>query len=421
MSAEDIRKILNLMESVSEIKPAVPATLEEAWKTKVKTPKAKLGMFKGKTVVELRKKLATLKKSGPHKRGSDEYTMMRELEFAIRAKTGWGKVKESTIVESNPWFSLFGDLAGLAGIAGWGFSLLSRYIGHGYGNDDDQTNESMSFFESDTRTVNDFVDYLISTYEKQNKVVLNSEERRKMATLATTIYNCGMANKNREDTVIAAVKAVDPTASEQEIKAVSQETLEETTQLNEIFGIDDLLILFGIICVVVAAGGMYFYRQYLNNKHDGLYEHDNNETAPVTLEAYTADSLARFDKIVAFFKRSDAITPTMRANLIKSIQAAYHANVNEENTNEILSAAFRAAAPGVSKEDIKQALTGPTNESLTLAAMAAAAGPGAVAMVSNVEIVDSIRVAIAWLASVVGITAGVAMVVKAINNFFNRK
>jgi hypothetical protein len=33
-----------------------------------------------------------LKASGPHKKGSEEYGRMRELAFAIRAKSGWGKV-----------------------------------------------------------------------------------------------------------------------------------------------------------------------------------------------------------------------------------------------------------------------------------------------------------------------------------------
>ena len=61
----------------------------------MKTNPAKKGMFKGKTEAELKKELNALKKSGPHKEGSAEFTKERELEFAIRAKSGWGKKDES--------------------------------------------------------------------------------------------------------------------------------------------------------------------------------------------------------------------------------------------------------------------------------------------------------------------------------------
>lgn len=49
----------------------------------------KKGMFKGKTKAELQKQLSALKKSGPHKEGSKEYTKEKELNFAIRAKSNW--------------------------------------------------------------------------------------------------------------------------------------------------------------------------------------------------------------------------------------------------------------------------------------------------------------------------------------------
>jgi hypothetical protein len=46
-------------------------------------------MFNGKTVEELEHELAELRRTGPHKAGSPEYTREKELMFAIRAKHGW--------------------------------------------------------------------------------------------------------------------------------------------------------------------------------------------------------------------------------------------------------------------------------------------------------------------------------------------
>ena len=42
---------------------------------------------------DLRAEQAKLKKSGPHEKGSAKYTRTKEVNFAIRAKTGWGKAK----------------------------------------------------------------------------------------------------------------------------------------------------------------------------------------------------------------------------------------------------------------------------------------------------------------------------------------
>ena len=55
----------------------------------------KRGMFNGKNKSELMSQYNKLKASGPHKKGSPAFTKMKELAFAIRAKSGWGKVKES--------------------------------------------------------------------------------------------------------------------------------------------------------------------------------------------------------------------------------------------------------------------------------------------------------------------------------------
>ena len=72
--------------------------LDEKWGGDTELNPAKKGMFKGKTKAELEKQLAALHKSGPHKKGSPEYTKQQELNFAIRAKSGWKKgVKEGDI------------------------------------------------------------------------------------------------------------------------------------------------------------------------------------------------------------------------------------------------------------------------------------------------------------------------------------
>lgn len=67
--------------------------LDEKWDEEAKVPESKKGMFKGKTVAELESELARLKKSGPHKEGSAEYTKEKELAFAIRAKHNWKGTK----------------------------------------------------------------------------------------------------------------------------------------------------------------------------------------------------------------------------------------------------------------------------------------------------------------------------------------
>lgn len=73
------------------------APLEESWDNDYVTPKSERGKYKGKSLEELRKMLSNLKKSGPHEEGSPEYEKQNELEFAIRAKTGWGKVSEHSL------------------------------------------------------------------------------------------------------------------------------------------------------------------------------------------------------------------------------------------------------------------------------------------------------------------------------------
>lgn len=66
--------------------------IDEKWGVATKVSPAEKGKYAGKTKAELLKSYNALKKSGPHKKGSEEFGRMRELAFAIRAKGGWGKV-----------------------------------------------------------------------------------------------------------------------------------------------------------------------------------------------------------------------------------------------------------------------------------------------------------------------------------------
>ena len=74
--------------------------LEEKWAGDTKLNPDKKGMFNGKTKAELEKQLASLHKSGPHKKGSPEYTKQQELNFAIRAKSGWKKPVDEADIPS---------------------------------------------------------------------------------------------------------------------------------------------------------------------------------------------------------------------------------------------------------------------------------------------------------------------------------
>jgi len=68
--------------------------LDEKWDTETKVSPEEKGKYKGRSKAELLKQYNALKASGPHKRGSKEFGTMRELAFAIRAKSNWGKVKD---------------------------------------------------------------------------------------------------------------------------------------------------------------------------------------------------------------------------------------------------------------------------------------------------------------------------------------
>lgn len=68
------------------------APISEKWGKPTTVSPSERGKYKGKSKDELLHAYNALKKSGPHSKGSPEYGRMRELAFAIRAKSGWGKV-----------------------------------------------------------------------------------------------------------------------------------------------------------------------------------------------------------------------------------------------------------------------------------------------------------------------------------------
>jgi hypothetical protein len=80
--------------------PAGQQPVKEKWDADTEVSPSEKGKYKGKSKAELTSAYNKLKKSGPHKKGSPEYGRMRELAFAIRAKSDWGKVQEADIPSS---------------------------------------------------------------------------------------------------------------------------------------------------------------------------------------------------------------------------------------------------------------------------------------------------------------------------------
>jgi hypothetical protein len=84
MTAQDLmRKYLDFLNETA---------LDEKWGKPTTVSPGERGKYKGKTKAELLKSYNALKKTGPHPKGSPGYSQMRELAFAIRAKSSWGKV-----------------------------------------------------------------------------------------------------------------------------------------------------------------------------------------------------------------------------------------------------------------------------------------------------------------------------------------
>ena len=82
MSTELLRKYIDIINQTNE-----------AWDTPTTVSPSERGKYDGKTKEELLQQYNALKKTGPHKQGSLEYGKMRELAFAIRAKSGWGPIE----------------------------------------------------------------------------------------------------------------------------------------------------------------------------------------------------------------------------------------------------------------------------------------------------------------------------------------
>jgi len=90
MDNQKLRQYLRLVETHLK---EIADQLDEKWgKPTVVSPQER-GKYSGKTKTELLAAYNALKKSGPHKRGSPEFGRMRELAFAIRAKSDWGRVE----------------------------------------------------------------------------------------------------------------------------------------------------------------------------------------------------------------------------------------------------------------------------------------------------------------------------------------
>jgi hypothetical protein len=79
--------------------PAGATAMKEKWDAETKVAPSEKGKYAGKDKAELTKAYNKLKASGPHKKGSPEFGKMRELAFAIRAKSDWGKVQEEKLDE----------------------------------------------------------------------------------------------------------------------------------------------------------------------------------------------------------------------------------------------------------------------------------------------------------------------------------
>ena len=90
MDNERLRQYLRLVESHLK---EIGDQLDEKWGKPTKVSPSERGKYHGKSRAELLSAYNALKASGPHPRGSEEFGRMRELAFAIRAKSDWGKVE----------------------------------------------------------------------------------------------------------------------------------------------------------------------------------------------------------------------------------------------------------------------------------------------------------------------------------------
>ena len=67
-------------------------SIEEKWGGDTELNPKKKGMWDGWSKSDLEAERGKLKGSGPHDAGSAKATRLKEVNFALRAKSGWGKV-----------------------------------------------------------------------------------------------------------------------------------------------------------------------------------------------------------------------------------------------------------------------------------------------------------------------------------------
>ena len=82
----DSTKIKKIIESISS--SLIPLT--EKWDAEMKTKKKDIGKWEGWTLSDLKKRRNELKNKKEH--SSKDTTELRQINFAIQAKTGWGKI-----------------------------------------------------------------------------------------------------------------------------------------------------------------------------------------------------------------------------------------------------------------------------------------------------------------------------------------
>lgn len=174
--------------------PAGQTAVREKWGTETKVSPSEKGKYEGKTKAELLKHYNSLKKSGPHKKGSKEYGTMRELAFAIRAKGDWGKVKEEQIDELDRDGVLSRYIratgSGDLGIAtpgreeGRKLALMKKWGNKEYGFDEPKVKGVNRSQVGEVITKKTSAGEIISDFEKSKNPKFkgkSGEERRKMA------------------------------------------------------------------------------------------------------------------------------------------------------------------------------------------------------------------------------------------------
>jgi hypothetical protein len=83
MSSENIRRYLNII---------LESAIAEKWNVEVKTPERLKGKWEGWSLTDLRKRKKQL--MAKETRTADETREVKQINFAIRAKTGWSKAKQ---------------------------------------------------------------------------------------------------------------------------------------------------------------------------------------------------------------------------------------------------------------------------------------------------------------------------------------